>query len=143
MYTHVGINVTTLEQSIEFYEKLFGQSPVKVRDGYAKFLIEDPALNFTLNLRSEVGGNQLNHFGIQVANTEEVLEHKRRLEDAGLETLGEMNVTCCYAVQDKFWVVDPQGNRWEYFFPKEDSATRYGEQAETYDVCCVPQTERV
>jgi catechol 2,3-dioxygenase-like lactoylglutathione lyase family enzyme len=133
MYTHVGINVTNLEESIVFYTKLFGQEPVKVREGYAKFLVEDPGLNFTLNLRNEVSGNQLNHFGIQVANSEEVLYHKRRLEEAGLQTMEEMNVTCCYAVQDKFWVTDPQGNKWEYFYPKEDSATRNGE------ACCTPQ----
>lgn len=66
MYVHVGINVTDLEKAIDFYTKLFGQAPVKVRDGYAKFLIQDPALNFTLNLRNEVSGNQLNHFGIKL-----------------------------------------------------------------------------
>lgn len=65
-YVHVGINVTSLEKSIEFYEKVFGVSPVKVKLDYAKFLLEMPGLNFTLNVRDEVNGNQVNHFGFQV-----------------------------------------------------------------------------
>ena len=64
-YVHVGINVTNLEKSIEFYEKVFGVSPVKVKTDYAKFLLETPRLNFTLNVRDEVKGNQVNHFGFK------------------------------------------------------------------------------
>lgn len=121
MNTHVGINVTNLEASIEFYTKLFGQAPVKVREGYAKFMLEDPGLNFTLNFRTEVSGNQVSHFGLQVKDTTEVVSNKQRLQGLGLETREEMNVTCCYAVQDKFWVVDPDGNEWEFFFTKADA----------------------
>jgi len=65
-YVHVGINVTNLEASIEFYQKVFGASPVKVKEDYAKFLLDEPKLNFTLNIRDEVRGNQVNHFGFQV-----------------------------------------------------------------------------
>jgi catechol 2,3-dioxygenase-like lactoylglutathione lyase family enzyme len=143
MYTHIGINVTNLEKSIEFYGKLFGVGPVKVRADYAKFLVEDPALNFTLNVRSEVSGNQINHFGLQVSNTNDLLQHKMRLEEAGLDTLEEMNTTCCYSVQDKFWVHDPDGHNWEFFFPKQDSDSRYGTNTDDASTCCVPQREEV
>jgi len=101
-YVHVGINVTNLEQSIEFYQKVFGIKPEKVKEDYAKFLLDEPGLNFTLNVRDEVNGNQVNHFGFQVGNAEEVTAHKERLEKEGFFAREEMDTTCCYAVQDKF-----------------------------------------
>ncbi|MFB5189743.1 ArsI/CadI family heavy metal resistance metalloenzyme [Alicyclobacillus fastidiosus] len=117
MYTHVGINVIDLEKSIAFYRHLFEHEPVKVKDDYAKFLLEEPKLNFTLNLSDEVRGNQVSHFGFQVKNTDEVMAQRDRLSGLGFTTRDEMNVTCCYAVQDKFWVQDPNGNEWEFFAP--------------------------
>ncbi|MDM5155624.1 ArsI/CadI family heavy metal resistance metalloenzyme [Bacillus sp. DX1.1] len=120
-YVHVGINVTHLEKSIEFYTKVFGVTPVKVKEDYAKFLLEKPGLNFTLNVRDEVKGNQVNHFGFQVETQEEILLHKERLEKEGFFAREEMDTTCCYAVQDKFWVTDPNGNEWEFFYTKANS----------------------
>jgi catechol 2,3-dioxygenase-like lactoylglutathione lyase family enzyme len=132
MITHIGVNVTNLEASINFYTKLFGTEPIKVRVGYAKFLLEDPALNFTLNLNSSVSGNQVSHFGLQVKDTDEVVSNKKRIELLGLETREEMNVTCCYAVQDKFWVNDPDGNEWEFFFTKAEAPV----PSNLYSSCC-------
>ncbi|MEH7399467.1 MULTISPECIES: ArsI/CadI family heavy metal resistance metalloenzyme [Bacillaceae] len=120
-YVHVGVNVTNLEASIAFYQKVFGLAPVKVKEGYAKFLLENPGLNFTLNVRDQVEGNQVNHFGFQVETSEEILFHKERLEKEGFFAREEMDTTCCYAVQDKFWVTDPDGNEWEFFYTKSDS----------------------
>jgi len=120
-YVHVGINVTNLEQSIEFYQKVFGVKPEKVKEDYAKFLLDEPGLNFTLNVRDEVNGNQVNHFGFQVSNVEEVNSHKERLEKEEFFAREEMDTTCCYAVQDKFWVTDPDGNEWEFFYTKANS----------------------
>lgn len=120
-FAHVGLNVTNLEKSIEFYSILFEATPVKVKPDYAKFLLETPGLNFTLNLRDEVSGNQVGHFGFQVESTEEVIAHKNRLFENGiLSQLDEINTTCCYALQDKFWVHDPDGNEWEFFYTKAD-----------------------
>ncbi|MEH6891078.1 ArsI/CadI family heavy metal resistance metalloenzyme [Bacillus sp. JJ864] len=120
-YVHVGVNVTNLEKSIEFYGKVFGVKPVKVKNDYAKFLLETPGLHFTLNVIDNVNGNQINHFGFQLENEEEIKIHKHRLEKEGLFTRDEINTTCCYAVQDKFWITDPDGNEWEFFYTKADS----------------------
>jgi len=142
-YVHVGINVTNLEQSIEFYQKLFGVKPEKVKEDYAKFLLDEPGLNFTLNVRDEVNGNQVNHFGFQVSNVEEVNAHKERLEKEGFFAREEMDTTCCYAVQDKFWVTDPDGNEWEFFYTKSDSEVHKiegnigpNEKSPTGSSCC-------
>ncbi|MEI4525711.1 ArsI/CadI family heavy metal resistance metalloenzyme [Priestia megaterium] len=120
-YVHVGINVTNLEASMEFYQKIFGVQPVKTKIDYAKFLVDEPGLNFTLNTRDEVKGNQVNHFGFQVETSEEIHSHKSRLKKEGFFAREEMDTTCCYAVQDKFWVTDPDGNEWEFFYTKSDS----------------------
>lgn len=135
-YAHVGLNVTNLEKSIEFYSKVFGVEPVKVKPDYAKFLLETPGLNFTLNLRDEVSGNQVGHFGIKVESTEEVLAHKNRLAENGVHThFEEIDTTCCYALQDKFWVLDPDGNEWEFFNTKADVDVNN----ENASSCCTPE----
>lgn len=135
-YAHVGLNVTNLEKSVEFYSKLFGAEPVKLKSDYAKFLLETPGLNFTLNLRDEVTGNQVGHFGIQVESTEEVIAHKNRLAESGIQAqFEEIDTTCCYALQDKFWVNDPDGNEWEFFYTKADVDA----DSENTSACCAPQ----
>jgi len=137
-YVHVGVNVTNLEASIVFYQKVFGLAPVKVKEGYAKFLLENPGLNFTLNVRNQVEGNQVNHFGFQVETSEEILAHKERLEKEGFFAREEMDTTCCYAVQDKFWVTDPDGNEWEFFYTKADSEVQ---KIVENTSCCKTSTE--
>lgn len=133
------IALTNLEKSMEFYAKLFGAEPVKVKPDYAKFLLASPGLNFTLNASPEVSGNQVSHFGFQVASTEEVLAQKRRLEKLGLfSDQDEMDTTCCYATQDKFWVHDPDGNEWEFFYTKADADVR----REDAGSCCAPSIKK-
>jgi catechol 2,3-dioxygenase-like lactoylglutathione lyase family enzyme len=134
MKMHVGVNVTDLEKSIEFYTKVFNAEPVKIKSGYAKFLLSDPELNFTLNLKDKVSGNQVGHFGFQVDNRDEVFQHKDRLEKLGFFAREEMDVTCCYATQDKFWVTDPDGNEWEFFYTKADVESMQIEPS-----CCVTE----
>lgn len=119
--THIGLNVTDLKSSIDFYSKIFDGTPVKVKDDYAKFSPKQLALNFTLNSTEKVIGNQVGHFGIQVDSLEEVLSQKDRLQKLGFFAREEMNTNCCYALQDKFWVTDPDGNEWEFFFTKQDN----------------------
>lgn len=118
---HIGLNVKNLSESQTFYKRFLGVKPVKIKDDYVKFLTQEPNLNLTLTQRNKVAGNQINHLGIQVETKEDVLKHKERLEREGFFAREELNTTCCYAVQDKFWVTDPDGNEWEYFYTKQDS----------------------
>ncbi|GGE10710.1 cadmium transporter [Marinithermofilum abyssi] len=137
---HLAINVKDLDASIEFYRHLFGEEPVKVRPGYAKFDLDEPPLNFTLNEGGVTTGG-INHLGIQVSSTDEVVAAKKRLKNAGLASFDEMDTTCCYAVQDKIWVTSPDGHRWEVFFVKED-ADHFGQSPdirESGNACCTPK----
>ncbi|MFS0748978.1 ArsI/CadI family heavy metal resistance metalloenzyme [Oceanobacillus sp. 1P07AA] len=120
MNVHIGLNVKDLEESKVFYQKLFSVAPAKEKDGYVKFLTTEPNLNLTLTKVEDVQGNNINHLGVQVISKEEVLMHKARLEKEGFFAREEMNTTCCYAIQDKFWVTDPDGNEWEYFYTKQN-----------------------
>ena len=116
---HVALNVSDLNRSVEFYRAMFGVEPVKCKPGYAKFDIKEPALNLTLSYGGPVkGAGALNHLGIEVASTAEVVAAKKRLCEAGLDTFDEMNVDCCFALQDKIWITDPDANRWEVFTVK-------------------------
>jgi catechol 2,3-dioxygenase-like lactoylglutathione lyase family enzyme len=116
---HVAINVKSVPDSIEFYRKLFGIEPSKVRTGYAKFDVENPPLNFTLNQDPIPSG--FSHLGIQVKSTADVLSVRDRWQREGLLPRDEMNTACCYAVQDKSWVQDPDGNEWEVFAVLQDN----------------------
>jgi catechol 2,3-dioxygenase-like lactoylglutathione lyase family enzyme len=118
---HLALNVRNVEKSIDFYQKLLGLGPSKVRTGYAKFDVQNPPLNLTLN---EVAFNErgaLSHLGIQVASTEDVLAMREQWAEAGLVTRDEMQTNCCYATQDKTWVRDPDGNEWEAFVVLKDN----------------------
>ncbi len=132
----LALRVTDLEGSIAFYSKLFGTKPAKRREGYANFAIAEPPLKLVL-IEGDAGEDtRLDHLGVEVASTEEITAAQARLAGDGLATATEENVTCCYAVQDKVWVDDPDGAPWEIYTVLEDSETFYGasEPAE----CCGP-----
>lgn len=118
---HLALNVRDVEQSIEFYKKLLGIEPSKVRRGYAKFDVQNPPLNFTLNQHQFGERGALSHLGIQVASTDDVMATRERWLEAGLLTRDEMQTNCCYALQDKAWVRDPDGNEWEVFVVLQDN----------------------
>jgi catechol 2,3-dioxygenase-like lactoylglutathione lyase family enzyme len=118
---HIAINVRDVERSLSFYGKLFGIEPSKVRAGYAKFDVQEPPLNLTLNERPFTDKGALYHLGIQVASTEDVLAMRDRWQAAGLATREEMQTVCGYALQDKSWVQDPDGNNWEVFVVHQDN----------------------
>lgn len=121
---HISINVSNVERSIEFYRKMLGIEPLKVRSGYAKFDVQNPPLNLAMNQVApgdEGKVSRLSHLGIQVGSTEDVMAMRQRWKEAGLTTRDEMQTSCCYAVQDKTWVTDPDGNEWEVFVVLEDN----------------------
>jgi catechol 2,3-dioxygenase-like lactoylglutathione lyase family enzyme len=117
---HLAINVRSVPESIEFYKKMFGIEPLKVRRGYAKFDVANPPLNFTLNEHAFGERGALSHLGIQVASTEDVHAVRDRWIEQGLVAREEEKTDCCFAIQDKAWVRDPDGNEWEVFVVLED-----------------------
>lgn len=134
---HIALAVKNLEQSIAFYRTLFGQEPTKTRPRYAKFEVAEPPVNLAMNaVGGETGpNNPVAHYGIQVKSTLVVKEVADRLTRAGLQTRTEENVSCCYAVQNKVWATDPDGNKWEvYVVLDNDGAQHHSSQ----EVCCVP-----
>lgn len=139
MKIHMGLNVTNLEQSIQFYRKVFGVEPVKVKADYAKFLLDHPGVNVTLNLKNKVTGNQVGHFGFQVSSMDELSVQRERIRNEGLEIEDEMDTNCCYANQDKFWITDPDGNEWEFFYTRQDIES-HGKNESS---CCTPSAVSV
>lgn len=138
---HVSLNVANLDAAVAFYEKAFGVPVTKRRPGYAKFDLERPSLNLSMVEAPRTGVNA-SHFGIQVATSADVLAAKARFDAAGLRTITEEQTSCCYAVQDKVWIEDPDGNSWEVFVVLADSG-EMGGKAPAADVteaaCCGPQ----
>lgn len=118
---HLALNVNNVERSIEFYRQMLGIEPSKVRRGYAKFDVENPPLNLTLNEGVVNERGALSHLGIQVGSTDDVIATRTRWSQAGLLTRDEMETNCCYATQDKAWVRDPDGNEWEVFVVLKDN----------------------
>jgi len=140
---HLGLAVRAIEPAIRFYEVLLGEPPTKVRPGYAKFEPADPSLNLSLNEVGEGAAGPrdgVQHFGVQVRSSEAVREAIARLSEAGLESEIEEATACCYAVQDKVWVTDPDGHRWEVFVVLDpDSPER---RSATSDCCAEEPAER-
>jgi len=135
---HISLNVSNVDASVAFYEKAFGVKAYKRRPGYAKFDLASPLLNLSMVEAPRTGVNA-SHFGIQVASTEDVNEAKTRFDAASLKTVTEEDTSCCYAVQDKVWIEDPDGNSWEVFVVKGDTDVMQSEQrAEQKAACCDP-----
>ena len=118
---HLALNVHDVQKSLEFYRKMLDLEPLKVRTGYAKFDVQNPPLNLTLNEVAFSGRGALSHLGIQVASTNDVLAMRDKWVASGLITRDEMQTNCCYATQDKTWVRDPDGNEWEVFVVLQDN----------------------
>src|SRR5438874_7763641 len=116
----LALNVSDIDRAVAFYAKLFGSEPAKRRPGYANFAIDSPPLKLVL-IENPTSAGSLNHLGVEVFGTDEVAAAQRRLAGEGLTTATEEHVTCCYAVQDKVWVDDPDGAPWEIYTVLADS----------------------
>jgi catechol 2,3-dioxygenase-like lactoylglutathione lyase family enzyme len=132
---HVSLNVSNIDASVAFYEQVFQVKATKRRPGYAKFDLSAPSLNLTMQEAPRTGINA-SHFGVQVQSSEDVAAAWSRFKSAGLKTLTEENTECCYALQDKVWVEDPDGNSWEVFVVKGEAAVMEKQVSRTG--CCVP-----
>lgn len=135
---HLSLDVPDLDEAVRFYRELFGTDPAKLQPGYAKFELTDPDVALALQ---EAARPALSHLGIRVETTEEVEASSARLRDEGLITFDERDTTCCYARQDKVWVSDPAGNKWEIYTVLEDIEgleTRAPAAASTEGACCDP-----
>ncbi len=137
---HVHLHVADLARSIGFYSKLFAIDPARIEVDYAKWMLEDPPVNFAISTRGHPPG--IDHLGIQTDDPAELAAMKARAEAADLALLDEGQTTCCYARSEKHWVTDPQGIAWEHFhtlgnIPLFNEATR---QADAPSACCAPAT---
>ncbi len=132
---HVALAVQNLERSLDFYRTLLCEAPTKTRTRYAKFEVADPSVNLALNEVQDTTGpsNPVAHFGIQVKSSAAVRRVAERLKAASFETAIEENVTCCYAVQNKVWATDPDGNKWEVYVVLSNDATQH---RSTHSECC-------
>lgn len=141
---HVHIAVADLKQSIEFYSAFFNCEPSVQKEDYAKWMLDDPRINFAISTRGREPG--LDHLGIQVENDADLKEISLRLKAAQQHILEQEQTTCCYAKADKAWVHDPQGIAWESFYTTA-IATTYGEdtefQTQNKSACCAPEMESV
>ncbi|HEY9679389.1 MAG TPA: ArsI/CadI family heavy metal resistance metalloenzyme [Drouetiella sp.] len=146
---HVHVAVQDLAQSAKFYSNLFGSEPTVLKEDYAKWMLEDPRVNFAISARGREAG--LDHLGIQVENSDELKEVSTRLKSADMQVLDEGATTCCYAQSEKAWVVDPQGIAWETFLTT-GSATVYGNDNDVStaeipmaknSACCAPSVDFV
>ena len=150
---HLHLHVSDLEKSRVFYERLFGGPPVKTKAGYVKFLPEFAPLNLAISQLPRSAARPdptatsiVNHVGVQLASSDDVRAHLARARSAGLAAREEMDVDCCHANQDKFWVVDPDGVEWELYFLRRDLESPalpvVSAECSSGTIACCPPAER-
>lgn len=133
---HIHVGVEDLQKSVDFYSTLFGQKPAKQKADYAKWMLEDPRINFAISTRALEKG--VDHLGIQVDEDAELAELTGRLKSADLGVFGEGEATCCYSESKKAWVKDPSGLAWEAYRTMGDAEV-YSEKPKTEEAaCCAP-----
>ena len=135
---HIHIGVDNIEQAIPFYSALFGAQPVKTKADYAKWLLDDPRVNFAVSTRASKKG--VDHLGIQVDDNGELEELRGRMKSAALPVFDEGETVCCYAKSDKTWVQDPAGVAWETYRTMEDAQIFAEKSASQESACCTPET---
>jgi catechol 2,3-dioxygenase-like lactoylglutathione lyase family enzyme len=133
---HVHVSVRDLDASVRFYSTLFATTPAVLKSDYAKWMLDDPLVNFAISTRGAPVG--IEHLGIQVADADELHEVYERLEKADAPLLEEGETVCCYAKSEKTWIEDPQGIRWETFLTTGESTTYGSEAPKLAAACCVP-----
>jgi len=133
---HIHVSVDDLSKSINFYSTLFGCEPTKRKDDYAKWMLDDPKVNFAISARGVKTG--IDHLGIQVEEASELDDLRERLKKADLQTFAEGETTCCYAKSDKTWIEDPSGIAWEAY-QQMGEAEFFNDVAPRENACCTPK----
>jgi len=134
---HIHVSVDNLQKSINFYSKLFNQEPGKVRPDYARWMLDEPAVNFAISTRGQMPG--VNHLGIQVDSDDELEDLKQQaVKAAGDDVIEETGTVCCYSKSNKYWTTDPQGIAWEHFITMSDAPTFDNSADDQSATCCVP-----
>jgi len=134
---HIHVGVEDLDQSIKFYNALFGAEPAKTKDDYAKWMLEDPRINFAISTGTATKG--VDHLGMQVENQDELEEVRGRMQKADMSVFDEGEAVCCYARSDKSWVKDTSGISWEFYQTMEDVQTFSVVKDATESACCTPE----
>ena len=137
---HVHVHVDDLARSVAFYSKLFAAEPARLEPDYAKWMLEDPRVNFAISTRG--GASGVDHLGFQTDDAAELAELKARAQAADMAILDEGETSCCYAQSEKHWVIDPQGIAWEHFHTLANIPV-FSERevkAENASACCAPTT---
>lgn len=130
---HVHVHVSDLQKSIDFYSRMFAAQPTRTESDYAKWMIEDPRINFAISTRG--GSTGVDHLGIQTDSPEELVSLKDQARQADMALLAEGEVSCCYAKSDKYWLTDPQGVAWEQFHTLGDIPV-FSEKKAVAGGCC-------
>jgi extradiol dioxygenase family protein len=137
MRAHLSINVSNVHNSVEFYKLVFGVNPQKQTSDYAKFDLQEPALNFTMQTAT-MDTSKVNHLGIEVDSADEVMKWQKKLTECGLVKLIEKDTNCCFARQDKVWIQDPDNNSWEIFYVHEQLPIEGELNKTSGSACCTP-----
>ena len=135
---HVHVGVTNLQDSVRFYSALFGAAPSKLKPDYAKWMLQDPHLNFAISTRS--GNIGLDHMGLQVDDAAELNALREHMSAANLSTHSDGETTCCYAKSEKSWVEDPNGIAWEAYHTMQDAQLYSAGNAADEATCRMPET---
>jgi catechol 2,3-dioxygenase-like lactoylglutathione lyase family enzyme len=135
---HIHVGVKNLAESVRFYSALFGAQPAKLKPDYAKWMLEDPHLNFAISTRS--GKIGVDHMGLQVDDAGELASLREHMSAANISTHSDGETTCCYAKSEKSWVEDPNGVAWEAYHTMEDVQIYSGGDPVAEATCCTPQT---
>jgi catechol 2,3-dioxygenase-like lactoylglutathione lyase family enzyme len=135
---HVHVGVENLADSVRFYSALFGAEPIKLKPDYAKWMLDDPRVNFAISTRAGTVG--VDHMGIQVDRADELGALRDQMSRANISTHEDGETTCCYARSEKSWVEDPSGIAWEAYHTMEDAQVYSGAEKAAPEACCTPET---
>lgn len=136
---HIHVGVKNIDDSVRFYSALFGMEPVKLKNDYAKWMLEDPRINFAISTRAGKVG--VDHLGLQVDDVSELNILREQMSAANISTHSDGETTCCYAKSEKSWVEDPNGLAWEAYHTMEDAQIFSAADSHEDGACCVPETK--